>query len=103
MRMFIKDIHRSLRTLAKRPAFFVVAPLTPSLGIGANTTLFSVVHAVVWRQLPFRHTDGTFWTKRIVQVYYRFIRKRRPRERPIVITVISKGVNRTLRLMLLDR
>ena len=78
MRMFIKDIHRSLRTLAKRPAFFVVAPLTPSLGIGANTTLFSVVHAVVWRQLPFRHTDGTFWTKRIVQVYYRFIRKRRP-------------------------
>ena len=68
MRMFLKDIHRSLRTLAKRPAFFVVAALTPSLGIGANATLFSVAHAVVWRQLSLRHADGTFWTKRIVQV-----------------------------------
>ena len=55
-----KDIHRSLRTLVKRPAFFAVAVVTLGFGIGANTALFSVVNAVLLRQLPFRNADRTF-------------------------------------------
>jgi putative ABC transport system permease protein len=57
----LKDIHRSWRTLVKRPAFFVAAMLTLALGIGANTALFSVVNAVLLRQLPFAHADRTVW------------------------------------------
>ncbi|MGA2430741.1 MAG: ABC transporter permease [Candidatus Acidiferrum sp.] len=61
MGTLLKDIHRSLRTLVKRPAFFAVAVLTLALGIGANTALFSVVNAVLLRQLPFAHADRTVW------------------------------------------
>jgi predicted permease len=56
-----KDIRHSLRVLRKRPAFLVGALLTLALGIGANTAIFSVVHAVLLRQLPFAHADRTVW------------------------------------------
>jgi predicted permease len=61
MSQFWKDIRRSLRTLMKRPAFLAVALLTLALGVGANTALFSVVNAVLLRQLPFAHADRTVW------------------------------------------
>lgn len=61
MSQFWKDFRRSLRTLMKRPAFLAVAVLTLALGIGANTALFSVVNAVLLRQLPFAHADRTVW------------------------------------------
>jgi putative ABC transport system permease protein len=61
VRTLLKEIHRSLRTLLKRPAFLVAALLTLGLGIGANTALFSVVNAVLLRQLPFAHADRTVW------------------------------------------
>jgi predicted permease len=47
-----KDIHLALRQLAHSKGFTTVALLTLALGIGANTAVFTLVHAVMLQSLP---------------------------------------------------
>jgi predicted permease len=53
----VQDIQYGIRTLAKNPAFTLVAMATLALGIGANTAMFSLLDQVVLRLLPVSHPE----------------------------------------------
>lgn len=54
----MRDVRYGLRVLGRSPAYSLVVILTVALGIGANAATFSVMHAVLWRSLPYPDPDA---------------------------------------------
>src|SRR5664279_1663203 len=55
MQTLFQDLRFGLRQLLKRPGFTLLAIISMALGIGANTSIFSLVDTVVFRPLPVRN------------------------------------------------
>jgi putative ABC transport system permease protein len=57
MQTILQDLRYAARTLGRAPAYTAVAVLTLALGIGANTAIFSVIHGVLLKDLPFANGE----------------------------------------------
>ena len=76
------DLRYGVRALRRAPVFTLVAALTLALGIGATTAVFTVVHGVLIKPLPFRDSDALVSLKHTANGP-----ERRPARRDLPFTV----------------
>ena len=57
MNTLVQDVRYAIRSFAKNPGFAVAATLSVAIVIGANTSIFSVANALLFRPLPYENPD----------------------------------------------
>src|SRR4051812_24687528 len=57
----MNDLRCAVRSAFRRPGFSIAVVLMLAVGIGAATAVFSLVHGVLIRSLPFRDPDRLVW------------------------------------------
>ena len=62
-----KDLLHSIRSLIRNPGFTAVAVITLMLAIGVNTTIFSVVNAVLLKALPFQQPEQLVSVQKVAE------------------------------------
>jgi predicted permease len=64
MDTFLRDLRYATRALRRRPGFAVLALFSLALGIGANTAVFNLANAIVFRDSPLRDPEEVIWIYR---------------------------------------
>ena len=60
METFRQDLSYAFRVFIKNPSFTAAVVLSLGLGIGANTAIFTLIDAVMWRMLPVKSPESLF-------------------------------------------
>jgi putative ABC transport system permease protein len=88
-----RDLRQALHTLRRNPAFTAIAALTLALGIGANSAIVSVVHAVLLRPLPYHEPEKLVTIEHLLAGEYLVLRERLSSLREMAMYRTSVGFN----------